>query len=50
MTTNLFLLVIWVIHGILTFVFAATNGNHKVPVLSYISCWIFLIIQLILKL
>ena len=46
MTINLFLLIIWVICGVLTFVSAATSEDHKVSVLS----WTVLIVQLIAKL
>ena len=50
MKIDLFLLIIWIICGVLTFVSAATNGDHKVSVLSYACCWAVLIIQLIAKL
>ena len=50
MTIDLFLLIIWVICGILTFVSAATSGDHRVSVLSYACCWVVLIIQLVSKL
>lgn len=50
MTIDLFLLIIWIVCGILTFVFAAISGDHKVSVLSYACCWTVLIIQLIAKL
>jgi len=50
MTTDLFLLIIWIICGVLTFVSAATSEDHKVSVLSYACCWAVLIVQLITKL
>ena len=50
MTINLFLLIIWVICGIFTFVSAEVSGDHKVSVLSYACCWLVLIVQLIAKL
>ena len=50
MTINLFLLIIWIICGVLTFVSAATSEDHRVSVLSYACCWTVLIVQLISKL
>lgn len=50
MTTDLFLLIIWIICGVLTFISAAISGDHKVSVWSYACCWALLIIQLIAKL
>lgn len=50
MTTDRFLLIIWIIIGILTFASAAINEDHKVPVLSYALCWVVLMIQLTAKL
>lgn len=50
MTINLFLLIIWIICGILTFVAAEISKDHKVSILSYACCWGVLIIQLIAQL
>ena len=50
MTINLFLLIIWVICGALTFADAATSKDHKVPVFSYALCWATLIILLVAQL
>ena len=50
MTINLFLLIIWIICGVLTFASAATSEDHKVSVWSYACCWAVLIIQLITRL
>lgn len=50
MKINLFLLIIWIICGILTFVSAIISGDYRVPVWSYACCWVVLIIQLIAKL
>ena len=50
MTINFFLLIMWIICGVLTFISAATGEDHKVSVLSYACCWVVLIIQLIIKL
>lgn len=50
MTIDLFLLIIWIICGVLTFVSAATSGDYKVSVLSYACCWAVLIVQLIAQL
>ena len=47
MTTNLFLLIIWIICGVLNFISAATNEDHRVSVLNYACCWTVLIMQLI---
>lgn len=50
MTIDLFLLIIWIICGVLTFVGAAISEDHKVSILSYACCWMVLILQLISKL
>jgi uncharacterized membrane protein SirB2 len=47
MTINLFLLIIWVINGILTFISAAISEDHKVHVFSFAMCWVALIILLV---
>lgn len=49
MTINIFLLIIWAICGIMTFVAAAMNRDHNVSVWSYACCWAALMIELIKK-
>ena len=50
MTIDLFLLIIWIICGVVTFISTATNEGHKVSVLSWACCWVVLIIQLVIQL
>jgi len=50
MTINLFLLIIWIICGTLTFASAATSGDHRISVWIYACCWAALIMQLVSKL
>lgn len=50
MTIDLFLLIIWIIGGVLIFVSAVISGDYKISIRSYAYCWVCLIIQLIMQL
>lgn len=44
---NMFLLTIWIICGIFTFICAAINEDYEVSIVSYFCCWFVLILELI---
>lgn len=49
MTIDLFVLILWIISGILTIIQGLSDNNYKVPLGSYLLCWFVLILYLIEK-
>lgn len=47
MAINLFVLIIWAISGLLTIIQGCVDDNYKVPLSSYLLCWLMLIVYLI---
>ena len=41
------MLIIWVVAGLLTFIVAEINEEHKVSIISYFLVWMVLILELI---
>ena len=47
MTIDLFVLILWTISGILTIIQGLSDDNYKIPLGSYLICWLMLIVYLI---